>query len=94
MREFLDRLSEHLRDGRPFAVATVVSARGSTPRKPGARMIVREDGSIDFTIGGGPFEALVIEDARAALREGRHDLKAYRFLPVGENATGMTCGNG
>jgi xanthine dehydrogenase accessory factor len=92
MRRFLERLSEHLRAGRPVAVATVVSARGSTPRKPGARMIVQEDGAIDFTIGGGPFEALVIEDAKEALRTGRGDLKAYRFLPVGENATGMTCG--
>ncbi len=92
MRRFLDRLGEHLRAGRPVAVATVVWARGSTPRKAGARMIVQADGGIDFTIGGGPFEALVIEDAKEALRTGVGGLKAYRFLPVGENATGMTCG--
>jgi xanthine dehydrogenase accessory factor len=92
MRLFLEKLSEHLRAGRPVAVATIVWARGSTPRKPGARMIVREDGAIDFTLGGGPFEALVIEDAKEALRTGEAALKAYRFLPVGENATGMTCG--
>ncbi len=92
MRRFLERLDEHLRAGRPVAVATVVWARGSTPRKAGARMIVRPDGGIDFTIGGGPFEALVIEDAKEALRTGAGGLKAYRFLPVGENATGMTCG--
>ena len=92
MRRFLDRLSEHLLAGRAVCVATVVWARGSTPRKPGARMIVQADGTIDFTIGGGPFEALVIEDAKEALRTGRNDLKSYRFMPVGENATGMTCG--
>jgi len=92
MRRFLERMSEHLQAGRTVAVATVVSARGSTPRKPGARMIVREDGATDFTIGGGPFEALVIEDAREALRTGVGGLKAYRFLPAGEGATGMTCG--
>ena len=92
MRRFLERLDEMLRAGQPFVVATVVWSRGSTPRKPGARMIVREDGSIDFTVGGGPFEALVIEDAREALRAGESALKSYRFLPVGENATGMTCG--
>lgn len=92
MRRFLERLDAHLRAGRPVAVATVVWARGSTPRKAGARMIVQADGGIDFTIGGGPFEALVIEDAKEALRTGVGGLKAYRFLPVGENATGMTCG--
>lgn len=92
MHRFLDRLSELMRAGDPFVVATVVWSRGSTPRKPGARMIVRPDGAIDFTIGGGPFEALVIEDAKEALRSGESVLKSYRFLPVGENATGMTCG--
>lgn len=92
MRRFLERLDEHLRAGRSVAVATVVWSRGSTPRKPGARMIVREDGSIDFTVGGGPFEALVIEDAKEALRTGQSALRSYRFMPVGDNATGMTCG--
>jgi xanthine dehydrogenase accessory factor len=70
----------------------VVWSRGPTPPKPGAKMIVREDGTIDFTLGGGPFEALVIEDAKQALRNGESALKAYRFLPVGDHATGMTCG--
>lgn len=92
MQEFLERLRQHVRDGRSVVVATIVSAQGSTPRKTGAKMIVTESGSIDFTLGGGPFEALVIEDAKAALKEGRSGLQAYRFLPVGENATGMTCG--
>jgi xanthine dehydrogenase accessory factor len=92
MESFHDRLKRYLDEGKPLVVATVVTASGSTPRKPGTKMIVHEDGSIDFTLGGGPFEALVIEDAREALRAGACALKAYRFLPVGENATGMTCG--
>jgi xanthine dehydrogenase accessory factor len=92
MERFHDRLIRHLEAGTPLVVATIVTASGSTPRKPGTKMIVRADGSIDFTLGGGPFEALVIEDAREALRSGACALKAYRFLPVGENATGMTCG--
>jgi xanthine dehydrogenase accessory factor len=90
--EFTERLVERKRGSEPFVVATIVSARGSTPRKVGAKMIVRGNGAIDFTLGGGPFEALVIEDAKAAIASGASDLKCYRFLPVGENATGMTCG--
>jgi len=92
MEKFHDKLTRYLDEGRPLVVATIVTATGSTPRKPGTKMIVQEDGAIDFTLGGGPFEALVIEDAREALRSGACALKAYRFLPVGENATGMTCG--
>lgn len=92
MEKFHDRLVRYLQAGKPLVVATIVTATGSTPRKTGTKMIVHEDGSIDFTLGGGPFEALVIEDAREALRSGACALKAYRFLPVGENATGMTCG--
>jgi xanthine dehydrogenase accessory factor len=92
VQQFHDRLGEHLRAGRAIAVATIVTSRGSTPRKVGAKMIVQADGAIDFTLGGGPFEALVIEDAKAALAAGECALRAYRFLPVGEHATGMTCG--
>ena len=92
MQDFHERLGQLRRRGESVVVATIVAAEGSTPRKVGAKMIVRADGRIDFTLGGGPFEALVIQDAREALRTGRSGLKAYRFLPVGENATGMTCG--
>jgi len=92
MKGFHERLREHLAQGRTFVVATIVTARGSTPRKVGTKMIVHPDGAIDFTLGGGPFEALVIEDAKAAMGSGDSALKAYRFLPAGENATGMTCG--
>ena len=92
MEKFHDKLTRSLDAGEPLVVATIVTAGGSTPRKPGTKMIVHEDGAIDFTLGGGPFEALVIEDAKEALRSGECALKAYRFLPVGENATGMTCG--
>ncbi len=92
MVAFQEKLAEHVRRGRTVVVATIVSSRGSTPRKVGAKMIVQESGAIDFTLGGGAFEALVIEDAKEAIRSGEAGIKCYRFLPVGENATGMTCG--
>jgi xanthine dehydrogenase accessory factor len=54
----------------PAALVTIVRAEGSTPRGPGSRMLVREDGSIVGTVGGGLPEALAIEAARAAITEG------------------------
>jgi xanthine dehydrogenase accessory factor len=54
---------------KPFALATVVNVRGSTPREIGAKMIVREDGQFG-TIGGGCGEAEVFRKARLLLDEG------------------------
>lgn len=58
---------------KPFALATVVNVRGSTPREVGAKMIVRDDGQFG-TIGGGCGEAEVFRKARVLLEgdgEGR-----------------------
>src|SRR5215472_11706273 len=57
-----------LERGQPFALATVVNVRGSTPREVGAKMIVRSDGQYG-TIGGGCGEAEVFRKARLLLRE-------------------------
>lgn len=54
----------------PAAIATVVETSGSTPRKAGAKMIVRKDGSITGTVGGGRTEADAIEAAMASIRAG------------------------
>src|SRR5271168_4145463 len=53
----------------PFALATVIGVRGSTPREVGAKMIVRDDGQFG-TIGGGCGEAEVFRKARLLLEEG------------------------
>jgi len=51
-------------EGRRVALATVVATAGSTPRHPGARMIVAEDGTAWGTVGGGRIELEVTEVAR------------------------------
>ncbi len=58
-----------LKRDKPFALATVVNVRGSTPREIGAKMIVRDDGQFG-TIGGGCGEAEVFRKARVLLEEG------------------------
>ena len=55
-----------LQHNKPFALATVINVRGSTPREVGAKMIVREDGQFG-TIGGGCGEAEVFRKARLLL---------------------------
>jgi xanthine dehydrogenase accessory factor len=57
-----------LKQGKPFALATVINVRGSTPREVGAKMLVRADGQVG-TIGGGCGEAEVYRKAQVLLEE-------------------------
>lgn len=57
--------------GQRAALCTVVRARGSVPRQPGAKMIVRADGNIEGTVGGGELERRVIQEALAAIGDER-----------------------
>jgi len=90
--EFYLEVARLLRAGRVLAVATVVGRQGSTPRSSGAKMIVTDSGETVFSVGGGAFEALVIEDAKEAIRAGRGFEREYRFTEQGDGATGMVCG--
>jgi xanthine dehydrogenase accessory factor len=78
-------------ENRSFALATIVSARGSTPRNSG-RMIIRADGSTTGTVGGGPMELFVIEQAAEALRAGVSRTVTRDLVSTGKRAAGMECG--
>lgn len=86
--EFFARIAELLGEGRAFATARLLACEGSVPQSPGAGMIVHSDGTIESTIGGGPFEADVIKDARELLSDGRILHKRYEIT---RNNLGMYC---
>ena len=94
MRDVLEAFLDELKSGRRAVLATVVRASGSTPRTVGARMVVRADGSMFGTIGGGAFEAVVAGDAKALLEKAdpHPEVKRYTFTEHGEDALGMACG--
>ena len=71
MDEVFRELQRSLAAGEPAVLATVAETRGSTPRRAGARMLVRVDGSFCGTIGGGCGESEVILEAMAAHADGR-----------------------
>ena len=66
-REILSSMEK----GEAVALATVARTRGSTPRKVGAKMIVRPDGSFFGTIGGGCGEAEVWQEAMQTIEDGQ-----------------------
>jgi len=71
MDEVLRELQASLAAGQPVVMATVADTRGSTPRRSGARMLVRADGSFCGTIGGGCGESEVLQEALEAHDDGR-----------------------
>ena len=58
------------RAGEPFVLATVTENSGSSPRKAGAKMLLRRDGTLLGSVGGGRVESDTIDAARVALAEG------------------------
>ena len=76
------------------ALVTVATARGSTPREPGAKMLVYASGQISGTVGGGRFEALVIEESVAALAANARSplLKTYPLREGLSESFGAVCG--
>ncbi len=93
MREILDQVLEQLEAGRDFALLTLVSESGSTPRAAGAQMLVREDGSIAGTIGGGLLEATMMKEAAEALGERRSRVTSLELTGDDvSSAEKMVCG--
>ncbi|WNL40816.1 xanthine dehydrogenase accessory protein XdhC [Halomonas sp. PAMB 3264] len=76
-------------NGTPHVLATQVTAQGSTPREPGARMIVTSDHVFD-TLGGGTFEWQTIQAARRYLEQDKAGFHLEAFALGGRS--GQCCG--
>ncbi|MCL4474850.1 MAG: XdhC/CoxI family protein [Nitrospirae bacterium] len=77
------------KEGRPSAMATIVQCVGSSPQKEGAKMLVREDGSIMGTLGGGCIEAEVIQAALIAMKDAIPQTVPFELT---EKKGGLVCG--
>lgn len=91
MIQVLEEMRRLARRGESFAVATVLRATGA-PGRIGHKMLVRRDGSIVGTIGGGGLEKQVIADALDALacKEGRFG--TYVLSKNAEGGLDSLCG--
>jgi len=78
--------------GRRGALATIVNVRGSIPSFKTAKMLVRDDGSIVGTIGGGCVEAEVWQAAREVMESERPRTLAFDLNNDPKYDTGLVCG--
>ncbi|GCD42042.1 XdhC family protein [Streptomyces paromomycinus] len=92
MLDIADELHRWARQGRPFAVATVVATCGSAPRQPGAALAVDRDGTAIGSVSGGCVEGAVYELCQEALRTGETLLERFGYSDEDAFAVGLTCG--
>jgi xanthine dehydrogenase accessory factor len=90
--ELLTALGEALAKGETVALVTIVSTRGSTPQRVGAKMLVHADGGQLGTIGGGCYESDAFGKAREALRTRKPRLVKYELTDDFAEETGLICG--
>lgn len=77
---------------RRVAVATVIEAEGSTPRKAGARAVVDDEGHLHGTIGGGVVEAEALQRGVEAIQSQRPSIIECRLTGSGGPDTAPICG--
>lgn len=81
-----------LEQGEGFVLATILSQTGSAPRTVGTRMVVRSDGSIIGTIGGGLLEAEVIRGAADVFEKTGARIRIFEFPGPPGGGMDMICG--
>ena len=80
--------SELKNQNEPFALATVIDSKGSSPGKVGFKMIVKSDGISIGTVGGGAIEEEVIEEAIGRIHSGENGTKEYLLSDKKESVKG------
>jgi xanthine dehydrogenase accessory factor len=88
LNDWVESLQRCVASGTPCVLVTVVAAKGSVPREPGARMIVTADRLLG-TIGGGHLEFKATEIARRQLGGG--DVESLQRFALGASL-GQCCG--
>jgi xanthine dehydrogenase accessory factor len=79
-------------EGRSSALATIINTQGSIPSFASAKMLVRDDGSICGTIGGGGGEYEVIQAAREVIAEEKPRTIHFDLNKRPGVDAGMVCG--
>jgi len=78
--------------GQKCALATIVEVNGSIPSYESAKLLVREDGSMLGTVGGGCVEAQVWTAAREAMGTGEPKLLSFNLGQDAAHDSGLICG--
>jgi len=90
--DVLETAAQWLAGGHKVALGTVVKTWGSSPRPTGSQIAVRDDGAFVGSVSGGCVEGAVIEEAHAAMTDGK--VRKLEFGVGDQQAwdVGLACG--
>lgn len=91
MSEIYQELVNITSKGERAVLATVISSRGSAPRKAGAKMLIKSDGTFIGSVGGGGVEHQVCEKAMEVINSGEPQIVHFDLSGREKEAT-MICG--
>jgi len=91
MENIFETIVELKKSGELIALAVIIRAEGSTPRKVGAKMIILKDGRAVGTLGGGDLEKGVIDEAIEAIKQGHPRIASFT-LDMEKGKLDMMCG--
>ncbi|MFP4348583.1 MAG: xanthine dehydrogenase accessory protein XdhC [Desulfococcaceae bacterium] len=92
MTQLEDRICRLLENGEDLVLASVLSQKGSTPRTAGTRMVIRRNGTILGTIGGGIVEARVMEAAPEVFETRTTTERSFDLTHPITDTMDMICG--
>lgn len=93
MQEVFREAIKELDSDKQVVLATVVRTKGSTPQKPGAKLLVRNDGSGVGTLGGGCVEGDIWFAAKELMkRKGTTQFRSYELNEDIAAQDGLVCG--
>ncbi|WP_210464853.1 XdhC family protein [Rufibacter roseolus] len=92
IQDIVEAFARHTAEGKQTALATVVHVEGSSYRRPGARMLVSEDGLLTGAISGGCLEGDALRKARMAMNEGKPALVKYDTMDDDDAKLGVGLG--
>ena len=90
--EILEQAARWREAGQGVALATVVTTWGSSPRPIGAKLAVAESGAFVGSVSGGCVEGAVVEEAQAAIRDGKPRLLDFGVSDDQAWEVGLACG--
>lgn len=90
--ELLQRAIEWRKQGRKVAIATVVSTWGSSPRRPGSRLVVDDQGNMLGSVSGGCIEGAVVREAMEVMQGAPPKLLEFGVTDEQAWQVGLACG--
>lgn len=92
IRDIIKKYDEAQKQGKQTALATVVHVEGSSYRRPGARMLIEEDGQLTGAISGGCLEGDALRKALLVMTEKKSRLVTYDTMDDDDAKFGVGLG--